>query len=100
VIEYFNTKTELVKEVMPIGVTVVFPMTSDDYYEDLNEATAEQAIKSILGILENQEEDIALVRKQEWMQSWPKHTNPCIPISNINKIAQDTIEVSCTRINP
>jgi hypothetical protein len=66
-------------------------MTSNNYYEDLNEATTEQAIESILGILENQEEDIALVRKQEWMQSWPKHTNPHIPISDNNEIAQDTM---------
>jgi hypothetical protein len=79
---------------MLISVTalwLVFPMTSDNHYKDLNKVTTEQAIKSILGILENQEEDIALVGKQEWMQSWPKCTNPCIPISNINEIAQDTM---------
>jgi hypothetical protein len=84
-------KTELVKELMPIGVTalrLVFPMTSNNYIRALNEATTEQALEAILGILENQEEDIALVGKQEWMQSWPKHTNP---ISDINEIAQDTL---------
>jgi hypothetical protein len=82
-------RTELVKEVLPISVTVlqlVFPMTAEDCYEGLNEATTEQALEAILGILENQEEDITLVGKQEWMQSWPKHTNPHTLISNINEI--------------
>jgi hypothetical protein len=48
-------KTELVKEVIPISVTVLqlaFPRTADNYYKDLNKATKEQALKAILSILE------------------------------------------------
>jgi hypothetical protein len=86
-LEWSQNKTELVKEVMPIGIL----MTSNNYYKDLNKATTKQTLKAILSILENQEEDIALVGKQEWMQSWPKHTNPCTPIINIHEIAQDKL---------
>jgi hypothetical protein len=47
-------------------------MTNDDYYADLDDATTEQALETILDILENQEEGITLLGKQEWMEAWPE----------------------------
>jgi hypothetical protein len=69
-----------VKQDMPTGVTVlrlVFPMAHDDYYADLDNATTEQALESILDILENKEEGLALIGKQEWMESWTITTLYC-----------------------
>jgi hypothetical protein len=50
-------------------------MTEDNYYMDLDNATTKQALESILDILENQEEGLALVGKQEWMENWSKQDN-------------------------
>jgi hypothetical protein len=53
-----TSKSKLVKQDVLIGVPVlrlVLPMTKDNYYMDLDDATTEQVLESILGILENQE---------------------------------------------
>jgi hypothetical protein len=53
-----TNKTKLVKQDVPIGVTVlrlVFLVTKDNYYVDLDDAITEQELESILEILENQE---------------------------------------------
>jgi hypothetical protein len=83
-----------VKQDIPTGATVlrlVLPMTDDDYYADLDDATTEQALETILDILENQEEGIALIGKQEWMEAWPKQDNNRTLLSNIKNIDQETI---------
>jgi hypothetical protein len=36
---------------------------------DLDNATTEQSLETILDIMENQEEGLALIGKQEWMES-------------------------------
>jgi hypothetical protein len=67
-----------VKQDMPTSMTVLclmFLMTNDNYYADLDDATTEQALETILDIMENQEEGLALFGKQEWMESWPKQDN-------------------------
>jgi hypothetical protein len=72
---------------MPTSVTVlclVFLMTDDDYYADLDNATTEQAPEVILDILENQED--GLIGKQEWMESWPKQDNHCTLLSELEKL--------------
>jgi hypothetical protein len=87
-------KTELVKQDIPTGATelrLVFPMTDDDYYADLDDATTEQALETILDILENQEEGITLLGKQEWMEAWPKQDINCTLLSDIENIKQETI---------
>jgi hypothetical protein len=84
-------KSELVKQEVPTGVTVlrlVLPMTVNNYM-DFDNATTEQALESILDILEYQEEGIALVGKQEWMETWKKQDNLCTLLSNIGEIKQD-----------
>jgi hypothetical protein len=89
-----TSKSELVKQEVPIGVTVlrlVLPMTKDDYYMDLDDATTEQVLESIIEILENQEEGIALVGKQEWMEAWSKQDNPRILLSDIQEIEEPTL---------
>jgi hypothetical protein len=87
-------KTKLVKQEVPTGVTVVrlvFLMTEDNYYKDLDNTTTEQALESILDILKNQDEGLALVGKQEWMESWSKQNNPHIQLSAISETEQDTL---------
>jgi hypothetical protein len=87
-------KTKLVKQKVPTSVTVlrlVFLMTKDNYYKDLDDATTEQALESILDIMENQEEGLALVGKQEWMESWSKQDNPHFQLSDISELEQDTL---------
>jgi hypothetical protein len=82
-------KSELVKQEVPIGVTVlrlVLPMTKDDFYMDLDNATTKQVLEAILDILENQEEGISLVGKQEWMEAWSKQDNPRVLLSEIQEI--------------
>jgi hypothetical protein len=59
-------------------------MTENNYYVDLDDTTTKQALESILDILENQEEGLALVEKQEWMESWSKQDNPYIQLSDIS----------------
>jgi hypothetical protein len=89
-----TSKSELVKQEVPIGVTVlrlVLPMTKDDYYMDLDDATTKQVLESILEILENQEEGIALVGKQEWMETWSKQDNPRVLLSDIQEIEEATL---------
>jgi hypothetical protein len=79
---------------MPTGATVlrlVFPMTDDGYYADLDDTTTEQAIETILDILENQEEGIALLGTQEWMEARSKKDNHCTLLSDIGNIDQDQI---------
>jgi hypothetical protein len=63
-------------------------MTKDDYDMDLDNTTTKQVLESILNILENQEEGIALVGKQEWMETWSKQDNPCVFLSDIQEIKQ------------
>jgi hypothetical protein len=36
--------------------------------------------------MENQEEGLALVGKQEWMESWSKQDNPHIQLSEISQL--------------
>jgi hypothetical protein len=89
-----SDKNKLVKQNVPTGVTVlrlVLPKTEDDYYEDLDDATTEQALEAILDIMENQEEGLALVGKQEWMESWSKQDNPRIQLSDISELEQDML---------
>jgi hypothetical protein len=84
-----TSKCELVKEELPIGMTVlrlVFPMTEDNQYIDLPEANTEQALDMIIGIIKYQEENLELVGNQEWMQEWQTSNNPCKLLSNINKL--------------
>jgi hypothetical protein len=53
-------KTELVKQDIPTGATVlrlVFPMTNNDYYADLDDATTDQALETILDILETKKRE-------------------------------------------
>jgi hypothetical protein len=79
---------------VPTSVTVlqlVFPMTKDDHYMDLFDATTKQALESILDILENQEEGLALVGKQEWMENWTKQDTPHTQLSEISEIEQDML---------
>jgi hypothetical protein len=66
-------------------------MTKDDYYMDLDDATTKQVLESILDILENQEEGIALVGKQEWMETLSKQDNPCVLLSDIQEIKEATL---------
>jgi hypothetical protein len=83
-----------VKQEVPTSMTVlrlVFLMTEDNYYVDLDNATTEQALESILNILKNQDEGLALVGKQEWMESWSEQDNPHIQLSEISEIEQDTL---------
>jgi hypothetical protein len=88
-------KSELVKQEVPIGMTVlrlVLPMKKYGYYMDLDNVTAEQVLESILNILENQEEGIALEGKQEWMETWlQKQDNPQVFLSNIQEIEQEML---------
>jgi hypothetical protein len=87
-------KTKLVKQDMLTGATVlrlVFPMTNNDYYADLDDATTEQALETILDILENQEEGLALLGKQEWMENWPTKDNHCALLCDISNMDQEQI---------
>jgi hypothetical protein len=90
-----RSKTKLVKQVMLTSLTVlrlVFPMTNNNNYMDLLEATTKQALEAIIGILEIQEEGLELVRKQGWMETWPMQDNPCTLLSNIEEIKQETFD--------
>jgi protoporphyrinogen oxidase len=69
-------KCELVKQEAPTGVTVlrlVLPTTEDSYYTDMPDATTAQALEAIMEILEQQEENLKLVGKQEWGQPMTIH---------------------------
>jgi hypothetical protein len=82
-------KCKLVKQEVPTGVTVlhlVLPTTEDSYYTDMPSATTAQALEAIMEILEQQEEDLKLVGKQEWMEEWLSNDNPQVPLSGIEKI--------------
>jgi hypothetical protein len=82
-------KCELVKQEVPTGVTVlrlVLPTTEDSYYTDMPDATTAQALEAIMEILKQQEENLKLVGKQEWMEEWPSNENPLVPLSGIEKI--------------
>jgi hypothetical protein len=84
-----TNKCELVKQEVPTGVTVLclmLPTTEDSYYMDMPDATIAQALKAIMEILEQQEENLQLVGKQEWMEEWPSKDNPQVPLSGIEKI--------------
>jgi hypothetical protein len=83
-------KSKLAKQEVLISMTVL-PMTDNNYYTDLDNTTTDQAMESILDILENQEEGIALVGKLEWMEIWTKQDNPHTLLSNIRDIEQDMI---------
>jgi hypothetical protein len=89
-----TNKYELVKQELLTGVTVlrlVFPMTDESIYADLPEATTKQALDTIIGIIEYQEENLELVGNQEWMEEWPSQDNPRKLLSNINKLQSKTI---------
>jgi hypothetical protein len=82
-------KCELVKQEVPTGVTVVrlvLPTTESSYYTDMPNATTAQALEAIMEILEQQEENLKLVGKQEWMEEWLSNDNPQVPLSGIEKI--------------
>jgi hypothetical protein len=81
-------KCELVKQEVPTGMTVlrlVLP-TTDCYYTDMPNATTAQALEAIMEILKQQEENLKLVGKQEWMEEWSSNDNPQVPLSGIKKI--------------
>jgi hypothetical protein len=82
-------KCELVKQEVPTGVTVLrlaLPTTEDSYYTDMPDATTAQALEAIMEILEQQEENLELVGKQEWMEEWSSKDNPKVPLSGIEKV--------------
>jgi hypothetical protein len=83
-----TNKCKLVKQGVPTGMTVlclVLPTTEDSYYTDMPNATTVQALEAITEILE-QQENLKLVGKQEWMEEWPSKDNPQVPLSGIEKI--------------
>jgi hypothetical protein len=64
-------KNELVKQELLTGVIVlwlVFPMTDESIYADLPKATTKQALDTVIRIIKYQEENLALVGNQEWME--------------------------------
>jgi hypothetical protein len=65
---------------------LVLPTTEDSYYTDMPNATTAQALEGIMEILEQQEENLKLVGKQEWMEEWPSKDNPQVPLSGIEKV--------------
>jgi hypothetical protein len=71
---------------------LVFPMTDDNHYMDLPEATMEQALDTIIGIIEYQEENLELVGNQEWLEEWNTQDNPRKVLSDINKLGPETIK--------
>jgi hypothetical protein len=81
-------KCKFVKQEVPTGVTVlnlVLPTTEDSYYMDMPDATTAQALEAIMEILDQQEENLKLVGKQEWMEEWLSKDNPQVPLSGIEK---------------
>jgi hypothetical protein len=90
-----TNKYELVKQELPTSVTVlrlVFLMTDESIYADLPEATTEQALDMIIGIIEYQEENLELVGNQEWMEEGPSQDNPCKLLSNISILGSATVK--------
>jgi hypothetical protein len=90
-----TNKNELVKQELLTGMTVlqlVFPMTDESIYADLPEATTKQALDTIIGIIEYQEENLELVGNQEWMEEWPSQDNPHKLLSNISKLGSATVK--------
>jgi hypothetical protein len=55
----------------------VFPTaTEENYYTDTLDATTTQALEVFIEILEQQEENLELASKQEWMEEWLSKNNP------------------------
>jgi hypothetical protein len=84
-----TNKCKLVKQEVPTGVIIlrlVLPTTEDSYYTDMPEATTAQVLEAIMEILEQQEENLELVGKQEWTEEWPSKDNPKVPLSGIEKV--------------
>jgi hypothetical protein len=84
-----------VRQEVPTGVTVlrlVFPTTEDSDYMDMPDATTTQALEAITEILEQQEENLELVGKQEWMEKQLSKDNLKVPLSDIESIETKMFE--------
>jgi hypothetical protein len=73
-----TSKFELMKQELLTGVTVlwlVLPMTNNNHYMDIPEATTKQALDTIIGVIKYQEENLELVENQEQMEEWQTQDN-------------------------